>query len=91
MPIINKKQAERIIRTAEVPLPKKFLAILEKYGDNPVALRDAGLAYAIDQIVDLVTQDVGGVHLYTMNKADVARSIYQATHSLFETSMTEVK
>ncbi|MCB5954575.1 methylenetetrahydrofolate reductase [NAD(P)H] [Enterococcus sp. CWB-B31] len=84
MPIVNKKQAERIIRTAEVQLPKKFLAILDKYADNPVALRAAGLAYAIDQIVDLVTQGVSGVHLYTMNQSDIARSIYHATHSLFK-------
>lgn len=84
MPIVNKRQAERIIRTANVQLPKKFLAILEKYADNPIALRDAGLAYAIDQIVDLVTQGVSGIHLYTMNQAGIARSIYTATHSLFD-------
>ncbi|WP_086350905.1 methylenetetrahydrofolate reductase [NAD(P)H] [Enterococcus sp. 9E7_DIV0242] len=89
MPIVNKRQAERIIRTANVQLPKKFLAILEKYADNPVALRDAGLAYAIDQIVDLVTQGVSGIHLYTMNQANIARSIYTATHSLFELESRE--
>lgn len=83
MPIINKRQAERILRTADIQLPKKFLAILDKYGDNPVALQDAGMAYAIDQIVDLVTQGVSGIHLYTMNKAKVARTIYDATQSLF--------
>ncbi|MBL1224103.1 methylenetetrahydrofolate reductase [NAD(P)H] [Enterococcus sp. BWR-S5] len=84
MPVVNKKQAERIIQTANVQLPRKFLAILEKYADNPVALRDAGLAYAIDQIVDLVTQGVSGIHLYTMNQAEIARCIYNATHSLFD-------
>ncbi|MGY3749518.1 methylenetetrahydrofolate reductase [NAD(P)H] [Vagococcus acidifermentans] len=83
MPVVNKRQAERIIRGTRVKLPKKFLAILEKYADNPVALRDAGLAYAIDQIVDLVTQGVSGIHLYTMNQAGIARSIYEATQSLF--------
>lgn len=89
MPVVNKRQAERIIRTAEVQLPKKFLAILEKYADNPIALRDAGLAYAVDQIVDLVTQGVSGVHLYTMNQAEIARSIYRATHSLFDSTGVE--
>ena len=91
MPVVNKRQAERIIRTADVQLPKKFLAILDKYADNPVALRDAGLAYAIDQIVDLVTQGVAGIHLYTMNQSDIARSIYNATHSLFDSSMCEAQ
>ncbi|MGG5318045.1 methylenetetrahydrofolate reductase [NAD(P)H] [Enterococcus sp. AZ072] len=93
MPIINKRQAERILRTADVQLPKKFLAILDKYADNPVALRDAGMAYAIDQIVDLVTQGVSGIHLYTMNKAKIARTVYDATQSLFdlETNNTVVE
>lgn len=83
MPIVNRKQALRIIQTADAKLPKKFLAILDKYEHDPVALRDAGLAYAVDQIVDLVTQDVAGIHLYTMNNAATARQIYQATASLF--------
>jgi len=83
MPIINRNQALRLIKTSEAALPKKFLAILEKYEHNPVALRDAGLAYAIDQIVDLVTQDVDGIHLYTMNQPETARAIHHATASLF--------
>lgn len=83
MPIVNRKQALRIIQTADAKLPKKFLAILDKYEYDPIALRDAGLAYAVDQIVDLVTQDAAGVHLYTMNNAATARQIYQATASLF--------
>ena len=48
------------------------------------SVRAAGLAYAIDQIVDLVTQDVAGVHLYTMNNSDTAHRIYQATHTFFD-------
>lgn len=83
MPIINRKQALRLIKTSEAKLPRKFLAILDKYEHDPVALRDAGLAYAIDQIVDLVTQDAAGIHLYTMNNAATARHIYNATASLF--------
>lgn len=86
MPIVNRKQALRLIKVSSSQLPKKFLAILEKYEHNPVALRDAGLAYAIDQIVDLVTQGVDGIHLYTMNQSDTARQIHQATKSLFQTT-----
>lgn len=83
MPIINRNQALRLIKTSEAKLPRKFLAILEKYEHDPIALRDAGIAYAIDQIVDLVTQDASGIHLYTMNHAETAEQIVAATASLF--------
>lgn len=84
MPIINRNQALRLLNTCEnICLPRKFRAILDKYEHDPESLRAAGLAYAIDQIVDLVTQDVAGVHLYTMNNAETARHIHEATHALF--------
>lgn len=89
MPIINRKQALHVLENCAASLPKKFLAILDKYKDNPVALKEAGIAYAIDQIVDLVTNDVDGIHLYTMNKSDTARHIYENTASLFD--LDEVK
>ena len=85
MPILNRNQALRLLKTCEnIHLPRKFRAILDKYEHDPESLRAAGLAYAVDQIVDLVTQDVAGVHLYTMNNAETARHIYEATHSLFK-------
>ena len=84
MPILNRSQALRLLKTCEnIHLPRKFKAILDKYENDPESLRAAGLAYAVDQIVDLVTQDVAGVHLYTMNNADTAQYIHQATHALF--------
>ena len=84
MPIINRNQALRLLKTCEnIHLPRKFKAILDKYENDPESLRAAGLAYAVDQIVDLVTQDVAGVHLYTMNNAETAQYIHQATHALF--------
>ena len=84
MPILNRNQALRLLKTCEnIHLPRKFKAILDKYEYDPESLRAAGLAYAVDQIVDLVTQDVSGVHLYTMNNAETAKYIYQATHALF--------
>lgn len=84
MPILNRNQALRLLKTCEnIHLPRKFKAILDKYENDPESLRAAGLAYAVDQIVDLVTQDVAGVHLYTMNNADTAQYIHQATHALF--------
>ena len=84
MPILNRNQALRHLKTCEnIHLPRKFKAILDKYENDPESLRAAGLAYAVDQIVDLVTQDVAGVHLYTMNNAETAQYIHQATHALF--------
>lgn len=83
MPIINRKQALHVLENCSAHLPKKFLAILDKYKDNPVALRDAGLAYAIDQIVDLVTNDVDGIHIYTMNSSKTAKYIYKNTAAFF--------
>lgn len=84
MPILNRNQALRLLKTCEnIHLPRKFKAILDKYENDPESLRAAGLAYAVDQIVDLVTQDVAGVHLYTMNNAETAKYIHQATHALF--------
>ena len=84
MPILNRNQALRLLKTCEnIHLPRKFKAILDKYEHDPESLRAAGLAYAVDQIVDLVTQDVAGVHLYTMNNAETAKYIHQATHALF--------
>ena len=85
MPILNRNQVLRLLRTCEnIYLPRKFCSILDKYEHDPESLRAAGLAYAIDQIVDLVTQDVAGVHLYTMNNSDTAHRIYQATHTFFD-------
>ena len=84
MPILNRNQALRLLKTCEnIHLPRKFKAILDKYENDPESLKAAGLAYAVDQIVDLVTQDVAGVHLYTMHNAETAQYIHQATHALF--------
>ena len=59
-------------------LPKKFLKIMDKYENDSLAMRDAGIAYAVSQIVDLIANDVDGIHLYTMNNPYVARKISEA-------------
>lgn len=82
MPVVNKKQIKRMASLCGAAIPKKFAAMIDKYGDNPIAMRDAGIAYAIDQIVDLIVQGVQGIHLYTMNNPYVAKRIYEAVHSL---------
>ena len=59
-------------------LPRKFTRIIQKYEDNPAALQDAGIAYAIAQIIELLAAGVDGIHLYTMNNPYVARKISEA-------------
>lgn len=82
MPVVNKRQIERMSSLCGATVPKKFTAMMERYEHNPVAMRDAGIAYAVDQIVDLIAQGVDGIHLYTMNNPYIARRIHEAVHSL---------
>lgn len=82
MPVINKAQIERMVSLCGASLPPKFARIMAKYENNPEALRDAGIAYAVDQIVDLISNGVDGIHLYTMNKPYVAEKIAAAVSSL---------
>ena len=82
MPVTNKRQIERMVKMCGVELPGKFMKILDKYGDNEKALKDAGIAYAVDQITDLMANDVDGIHLYTMNDPYVAHKIYEAVCNL---------
>ena len=84
MPVTNKKSIERMVSLTNAKLPKKFTDMMARYEAFPEAIRDAGIAYAIDQIVDLVTHGVQGIHLYTMNNPHIARKIYEATKSLFD-------
>ncbi|MDD6294119.1 MAG: methylenetetrahydrofolate reductase [NAD(P)H] [Eubacteriales bacterium] len=82
MPVINKNQIERMVSMCGASLPAKFTKMMQKYEHNPEALRDAGIAYAIDQIVDLISNGVDGIHLYTMNNPYVARRISESISSL---------
>lgn len=79
MPVTNAKQIKKITSLCSCTIPQKFLKILEKYEHNPAALKEAGVAYAIEQIVDLIASDIRGIHLYTMNKTEVAKKIIDAT------------
>jgi len=82
MPVINRKQIERMVTLCGASLPAKFVRIMNRYGDKPEAMRDAGIAYAIDQCVDLIANGVSGIHLYTMNNPYVARRITDAIGKL---------
>ena len=65
-----------------VNLPRKFTSMMEKYENNPIAMRDAGIAYAVNQIVDLISEGVDGIHLYTMNNPYIAQKICEAVQNL---------
>lgn len=75
MPVTNKSQIERMVTMCGASLPQKFTKMIQKYEFNQEALIDAGIAYAADQIVDLISNGVEGIHLYTMNNPYVARKI----------------
>jgi len=77
MPVTNAKQMERILKLSQAFLPRRFVNILDKFGDNPKAMRQAGLAYATDQIIDLYASGINNIHIYTMNKPDNARILQQ--------------
>lgn len=85
MPVTNKKQIERMVSLSGAALPVKFKKIMEKYEHNPEALRDAGIAYAIEQIVDLISTGVDGIHLYVMNNPYVADKISSAIGNILNT------
>lgn len=82
MPVVNKAQIERMVTLCGASLPSKFAKMLQRFENSPEALRDAGIAYAVDQIVDLISQGVNGIHLYTMNNAYIARKISESISGL---------
>lgn len=75
MPVINKAQIERTVSMCGASFPVKFSKLLNKYAQDPIALKDAGIAFATEQIIDLINNDVRGIHLYTMNNVETATRI----------------
>ena len=75
MPVTNARQIDRICRMSGTYLPARFKAIVDRFGDNPAAMKQAGIAYATEQIIDLIANHVNGIHVYSMNKPDVAEQI----------------
>lgn len=75
MPVTNAKQIKRICELSGTYLPRRFKSIVDRFGDNPDAMKQAGIAYATEQIIDLLANGVNAIHVYSMNKPDVAESI----------------
>lgn len=75
MPITNVNQVERAIKLSGSFMPQRFKSLVDKFGTDPAAMKQAGIAYAIDQIIDLYANGITNVHVYSMNKPDVAKKI----------------
>ncbi len=77
MPITNANQVERAVKLSGSFMPQRFKSLVDKFGSNPAAMKQAGIAYATDQIIDLYANGITNVHVYSMNKPDVAAKIQE--------------
>ena len=84
MPVANGRQIERICALSGTYLPSRFKAIVDRFGDNPAAMLDAGIAYATEQIVDLFANGVKAVHIYTMNRPEIGSRIMANLRSILD-------
>ena len=76
MPVTNAAQIKRIISISGNSLPPRFIRLVDRYGDDPEAMKQAGIAFATEQIIDLFASGINAVHVYSMNKPDVAQAIH---------------
>lgn len=76
MPVTNSAQIERICKLSGTYLPQRFKSIVDRFGENPEVMTQAGIAYATEQIIDLIANGVNNIHVYSMNKPEVAQKIY---------------
>ena len=84
MPIVNSRQIERMIKLSSAYVPEKLLSICDRFENSPDAMRQAGIAYATDQIIDLISNGIRGIHIYAMNKVDVVTDIVKNLDSIIK-------
>ena len=85
MPVINATQIRRMVTMCGASFPVRFQKIIHKYEDNKEALFDAGMSYALSQIIDLLESDIDGIHLYSMNNPQLSNIIKScSTHSILK-------
>jgi len=82
MPVMNPAQIKRSCALSGATLPSRFKIMLDRFSDDPVSLQQAGIAYATEQIIDLIANGVNGIHIYTMNKPEVAGAIMHNLSSI---------
>ncbi len=84
MPITNQSQIERTVALSGASVPAKLQRLFDRYGHDRKAMFDAGIHYAIEQIMDLIANDVRGIHLYTMNNVEIATRVSDAIQNILE-------
>lgn len=84
MPITNAGQIKRSVELSGCSFPKKFSKIIERFGDDPAKMKQAGIIYATEQIIDLMANGQNNIHIYTMNKPDVAESIMKGLSAIID-------
>lgn len=82
MPVVNAAQIQRMVTMCGASFPLRFQKIIDRYGNNKAALFDAGMSYALSQIIDLLVSDIDGIHLYTMNNPRIARTICEGIRNI---------
>ena len=89
MPITNANQVARALSLSGSYVPQRFKSLVDKFGHDPAAMKQAGIAYATDQIIDLYANGITNVHVYSMNKPDVAEGIYRNLSCILGNSFLE--
>ena len=84
MPITNARQIDRAIKLSGSFIPQRFKALVDRFGSDPFAMKQAGIAYATDQIIDLYANGINNVHVYSMNKPEVAEQIQNNVSEILE-------
>ena len=84
MPVTNVKQIKRITSMSGTYLPERFKAIVDRFGDNPAAMKQAGVIYATEQIIDLIANGVNHIHVYSMNKPEIAAGIQSSLSEILK-------
>ncbi len=83
MPITNPKQVKRSVALSGATIPQRFRTMVDRFGDDPMGMKQAGVVYAAEQIVDLIANGVGHIHVYTMNKPEIAAGIQSSLSAIW--------
>ena len=89
MPITNRKQVARSVALSGSTVPQRFRMMVDRFGDDPAKMKQAGVIYATEQIIDLISNGVTHIHVYSMNKPDIAAGIMQSLDAIWDHSFTE--
>ena len=89
MPITNRKQVARSVALSGSTVPQRFRMMVDRFGDDPAKMKQAGVIYATEQIIDLISNGVTHIHVYSMNKPDIAAGIMQSLDAIWDNSFTQ--